>query len=314
MAQAKAADKKSRHRSPAYPAVGLREAVERAKKFYSVDRKAGAPPEIAVKHMGFATAHGQAMSVLAALKKFGLVSDVNGRVVPTQRAIEIIELPPADSRRIKALQEAALAPSIYAELIQQHQQSGWPGDDVLQAELITYRNFNPNSVAGFVSDLKDTLDYAGLSDLNVLESELGGPETTAESSYSPKVGDYVQWEPQGILQFETPKRIKQVSEDGRYAFVDGSNTGLPVKELTPAHQPTQEGRPFQHDDVLQGKTVLQKANMRQDVFSLAEGNVTLQWPTPLSPDSIQDLKDWLEILKRKITRSAATAGASSEPE
>src|SRR5690349_9992358 len=77
MAQAKAADKKSRHRSPAYPAVGLREAVERAKKFYSVDRKAGAPPEIAVKHMGFATAHGQAMSVLAALKKFGLVSDVN---------------------------------------------------------------------------------------------------------------------------------------------------------------------------------------------------------------------------------------------
>ena len=313
MAQAKAVDKKSRHRSPAYPAVGLREAVERAKKFYSVDRKAGAPPEIAVKHMGFATAHGQAMSVLAALKKFGLVSDVNGRVVPTQRAIEIIELPPADSRRIKALQEAAVAPSIYAELIQQHQESGWPGDDVLQAELITYRNFNPNSVAGFVSDLKDTLDYAGLSDLTVLDSGLGESETAADSSYFPKVGDYVQWEPQGILQFETPKRIKQISEDGRYAFVDGSNTGLPVKELTPAHQPTQEGRAFRHDDVLQGKTVLQKANMRQDVFSLAEGNVTLQWPTPLSPDSIQDLKDWLEILKRKITRSAATAG-SNEPE
>lgn len=44
--------------------------------------------------------------------------------------------------------------------------------------------------------------------------------------------------------------------------------------------------------------------MREDVFSLAEGKVTIQWPTPLSADSIQDLKDWLKILERKIARSA----------
>ena len=46
--------------------------------------------------------------------------------------------------------------------------------------------------------------------------------------------------------------------------------------------------------------------MRQDIFSLAEGTASIQWPTPLSEESIQDLKDWLKIVERKITRSVET--------
>jgi hypothetical protein len=49
---------------------------------------------------------------------------------------------------------------------------------------------------------------------------------------------------------------------------------------------------------------------RQDVFSLAEGPVTIQWPASLSSESIQDLGDWLKILERKIKRSVL----KSEPE
>ena len=43
--------------------------------------------------------------------------------------------------------------------------------------------------------------------------------------------------------------------------------------------------------------------IRQDVFSLGEGPVTIQWPASLSPESFQDLSAWLDILKRKIGRS-----------
>ena len=46
-----------------------------------------------------------------------------------------------------------------------------------------------------------------------------------------------------------------------------------------------------------------KAIMREDVFSLTEGKATIQWPAPLSQESIQDLKDWLKIVERKIARS-----------
>jgi hypothetical protein len=56
-------------------------------------------------------------------------------------------------------------------LIEQHKESGWPADDVLASELATYRNFNPKAVEGFVKELKDTLEFAGLSDCEALQYE-----------------------------------------------------------------------------------------------------------------------------------------------
>lgn len=162
---------KKRHRSPNYPAVGLKEALEKTKKFYDLDGKAGAPAETAAKHIGFASAHGQALSVLAALKSFGLLEDKSGRVVPTQRAVELLHLPPDDPRRIEALQSAALAPAIYRQLIQQYRDTGLPSDDTLKAELVAYKGFNPNAVEEFVKGFNETLEFAGLSDLSVLEFE-----------------------------------------------------------------------------------------------------------------------------------------------
>lgn len=162
-------DAKKRHRSPNYPAVSLREAVERVNSLLKRDGKAGAPPPLAAVHIGFQSAHGQAMSVLAALKKFGLLEEVKDRLAPTQRAIEIVNLPDDDPRRIQALKDAALSPPIYRELAEQHRDTGLPSDDVLEAELKTYRDFNPNAVTGFVKDFKDTLEFAGLLDKGVLK-------------------------------------------------------------------------------------------------------------------------------------------------
>src|SRR4051812_39463359 len=128
--------KSKRHRSPSYPTIGLREAVDRLKKFYAIDGKAGAPSDIAVRHMGFSTAHGSALSALSALKKFGLVSDGNGRMVPTQRALEIVNLPESDPRRTKALKDAAVAPPIYQELLKDSPH-GLPSGEALESELVT---------------------------------------------------------------------------------------------------------------------------------------------------------------------------------
>lgn len=44
---------------------------------------------------------------------------------------------------------------------------------------------------------------------------------------------------------------------------------------------------------------------RTDVFSLAEGTVSLTWPKSISRDSFHDLSDWLDLLKRKIERTVA---------
>ena len=162
--------KSQRHRSPNYPAVGLREAVERVRKLYETDGRAGAPPEIAAKHIGYSSAHGAAMSTLAALRRFGLVVDSQGRVAPSQRAIEILNFPESDTRRLSAIREAALEPPIYRELVEKHQTTGFPADDVLQAELIADKAFNPKAVPGFVRDFKETLDFAGINVKEGLDS------------------------------------------------------------------------------------------------------------------------------------------------
>jgi hypothetical protein len=178
--------KATRHRSPSYPTVGLQEALERTKKFYGIDGKAGAPTETAVKHIGFASAHGQALSVLSALKKFGLLEDKGGRVVPTQRAVELVNLPEQDPRRLEALRQAALAPAIYRQLIQEYRETGLPSNETLKAELVAYKNFNPNSVDDFIKFFKSTLEFAGLSDLSVIELEPEMPPEQTETESQPR--------------------------------------------------------------------------------------------------------------------------------
>ncbi len=181
-------DKKERQRSPNYPAIGLREAVERVRKLYEMDGRAGAPANLVAKHIGYSSAHGQAMSVVAALKKFGLITETGGRLAPTQGAMEIINLKEDDPRRIKALHEAAISPSLYKELIDQHAESGLPAPDVLMAELETYKKFNPKAVRGFVSDFLDTLDFAGIKVGKEVESysakRTGGGSEMSSASVS----------------------------------------------------------------------------------------------------------------------------------
>lgn len=46
-----------------------------------------------------------------------------------------------------------------------------------------------------------------------------------------------------------------------------------------------------------------KNDMRQDVFSLDEGTVVLQWPAQMSADSYEDFESWIQLQLRKIKRS-----------
>jgi hypothetical protein len=46
-----------------------------------------------------------------------------------------------------------------------------------------------------------------------------------------KLGDRVQWTSGGVDQFATPRKITRLSEDGEWAFVEGSDTGIPIAEL-----------------------------------------------------------------------------------
>ena len=46
--------------------------------------------------------------------------------------------------------------------------------------------------------------------------------------------------------------------------------------------------------------------IRQDVFSLDEGQVVLQWPVQMSVESYEDFESWIQLQLRKIKRSIAS--------
>ena len=43
--------------------------------------------------------------------------------------------------------------------------------------------------------------------------------------------------------------------------------------------------------------------MNQDTLTLDEGQVVLQWPASISAENYKDLKDWLDLMTRRISRA-----------
>jgi hypothetical protein len=119
--------------------------------------------------MGYDKEHGEASRALAALKAFGLIEELNDRIKFTQRGIDIVARPDGDHVRTHALQDAAVGPAVYREILRDYQASGLPSDIALRSDLIAIKKFNPNVVDVFIRDFRDSLEFAGISDLAVLD-------------------------------------------------------------------------------------------------------------------------------------------------
>src|ERR1700683_108438 len=162
-------ESKTRDRSPSYPSIGLREAIERVRRLYESDGKAGAPMEAAFRSIGFGGKNGASLKVMAALRKFDLVQYQAGRAVPTKMALDILVFEDDDERKKAAKRTAALSPDIYRELVESYREAGrLPSDTSLKSELIADAGFNRNSVDAFLKDFRDTLEFAGLARDGVL--------------------------------------------------------------------------------------------------------------------------------------------------
>jgi hypothetical protein len=50
--------------------------------------------------------------------------------------------------------------------------------------------------------------------------------------------------------------------------------------------------------------IQQRADMKQDTFTLDEGQVILRWPSQMSAESYEYFKDWLDLITRKAKRAS----------
>ena len=162
-----APSKTKRQRSPAYPAVNLAEALQRAE----VLRKEAGKNQIHVDGIldvwRFKPKSGGGMAILSALLKFNLLEDEGtgdtrrARLTPFALDILLDDRPDSPAKTTK-LKEAALAPAIHREMWDKYQ-GAIPGDVTLRVYLRRDRGFGDTAADDLVNEFRETIAYAKLS-------------------------------------------------------------------------------------------------------------------------------------------------------
>lgn len=287
----------ARTRSPAYPGIGLEIAIKRTKELYTQEKMNPVPLTIAVKRWGFKEKSSGGLVTIAALKSFGLLKDSGSgkdrKLQLTDEARRILlDTRQESHERDQLIKDAALRPKIHNTLWKK-----WgtelPSDETVRHALIFDWSFNENIVGDFIKEYKDTILFAKLTESDTISS---GSEDKSQI----KVGDYVQWETAAGIQFEA-NRVTGFSGDGAFAFVEGTSTGLPIDELSMVQAPNSAS---EKERLIQAiKHVAPRVGMNNDTFTLDEGQVILQWPAKMSPESYEDFKSWLDLVARKAKRA-----------
>jgi hypothetical protein len=304
--------KKKKHRSPAYPSINLAQAVKRAEEFYKHAIKNSLSFNAAASLWEYKPTSSGALLTVATLKSFGLLNELesgSGRTFQiSPLGLKIVADKRPDSvERQAAIKEAALRPKIHADLWRKYNGT-LPPDVELQYRLENDLAFNVNSIPVFIREFRDTISYAKLGQSDSISSDEPDSEGDGETP-AIKVDDYVQWTSQGMDQFTEPRRVREIQDStkGPIALFEGCNTGAPVAELAIQEPPASIPVPVAPKPLIVHtvpanivKPTTGERTMRQEVFSLAEGPAILNWPSPLSKNSIAYLETWLNLVKLKI--------------
>lgn len=217
-------------RSPAYPAISLPTAIERARTLYRQEKQFATPVDSLVKHWGYSTLNGPAGLALAALKKYGLVDDEGTkderRVKVSDLAVRILEHPKAESRD-EAVREAALKPVIHREMWAEYGED-LPSDSNLIWTLSRERGFTESGAREFVKEYRETLDFASLGS-NEPSSDNYSEEDLTATRVPSGLGALDEMEPMGQARITFSDKRRSISAVQTYTVPVGVGENVIVQ-------------------------------------------------------------------------------------
>lgn len=218
--------------------MSLPKAINGARKIFDADRRSPIDRVVAAKHLGYAGQSGASDKALASLAHYGLTEKTGkGEIRVSQLAIDIIHPDPKNvSDKARALLEAGMKPQVFKDL---HDRFGLHvSEDALRSYLIrsNFQNIAINPVINSYLETCRFLEQEKAFESGGIGGESGAdsldPEGSLETVFGgAKVGDLIQWESGGALQMEKPMRVREVSPDGQWVAVEGSETGIPMGEV-----------------------------------------------------------------------------------
>jgi len=162
-------EKKAREgRSPEFPYVDLKTAVELAEKFRVAEGKHIVPSDSAKKAWGMGLKSGGARRTVAALGHFGLFAyegekdDKKVRLSDVALRI-LLDKQPESPERDELIRRAALTPSIHKEMWEKWG-ADLPSDATIETFLVRDRGFSGVGASDLMIEYKNTLAYAKLGE------------------------------------------------------------------------------------------------------------------------------------------------------
>lgn len=164
-------------RSPSYPALGLKEAIEKVGNIFSQNYQSPVPREVAATLMGYGGLNGKSLTVLAALSKYGLLEGRGDETRVSDLAVRIIAHEEGMAERAEAIREAASRPELFREIDARYN-DGKASDAAIRAYLITQK-FIPSAADAVVRTYRET------KNLLKVEMEVEAPQSSTFGIFVP---------------------------------------------------------------------------------------------------------------------------------
>jgi hypothetical protein len=189
--------KAKKGRSPAYPGIDLKRALELATIVYKAEKQHSAAPVTVAQHWKLKALSSQFLTAVSALKKFGLLDALpqrgaqSGQVKVSDLARDIIVDEREDSQeRDGAIKRAAMKPEIHADLWRKYN-GELPSDSNLRFHLIRDLKFTESGAAEFIGQFRRTIAFAGLGSSDVLSAPNGDTLQPEEGARTDRMSDLV---------------------------------------------------------------------------------------------------------------------------
>lgn len=216
-------------RSPSYPAISLKEAIDKVSLIYNQNYQAPVSRAVAAELMGYGGLNGKSLGVLSSLLKYGLLEGRGDDTRVSDLALSIIAHEPGTAERAEAVRIAASKPDLFAEIDQRYS-SGKASDAAIRSYLLTQK-FIPIAADAVVRSYRETkslvdaeaLEYSGAEEQmpNVernLSSLIDQPKGHHHDLMSANRSEMIDDDPYEISIAGNSKTGKTIS--GRFAFRD----------------------------------------------------------------------------------------------
>jgi hypothetical protein len=249
-------DRNKKERSPSFPFIPLKKAIERAQAMFTAHRRNQTRPSAVSDTWGYSPSSSGFMQTIAALKAYGLIDDIgrgeDRRVQLSDLAIRIL----TDARegaRETATKDAALKPKMFMEY-----SVIWfpdrPSDAHCLSELTLDRGFTQEAAKLFLRVFDENMSFA----LH------GSPDKTNDV--------------RGVGQMETEREPRKDAKTLRHYTLQAAPGAFHAES---SHARVETSQP---------------ALIPAATLPLPEGIVTLAIPSGLSDRSVKALKAWIDVI------------------